>query len=108
MVDHFFKGFIRGIQVAVCAIQVQLQLQWLQYKMCVQAMIKKTRMFKRRRAQTYRSNFEIAHKLGLHVKAALNTSDLQIQFYPITELYMIKDKEPCGRQLGMKSILEDV
>ena len=60
------------------------------------------------RAQTYRSNFEIVHKLGLHVKAALNTSDLQIQFYPITELYMIKDKEPCGRQLGMKSILEDV
>ena len=60
------------------------------------------------RAQAYRSNFQIVYKLGLHVKAALNTPDLQIQFYPITELCMIKDKEPCGRQLGMKSILEDV
>ena len=35
MVDHFFKGFIRGIQVAVYAAQVQLQ------PLTVSAMIKK-------------------------------------------------------------------
>ena len=54
MVDYFFKGFIKGIQVAVCAAQVQFQplpLQWLQY-VCmyiVQPMIKEPRMLKRRK-----------------------------------------------------------
>ena len=42
MVDHFFKSFIRGIQVAVCACRVQLQplhnVQFVKYDVTVSFM----------------------------------------------------------------------